>query len=139
MVAARLAFQFSWRVAESFLDIRDTVNVGFVGGRIRYIYINGEHAMTLRPTTGLFTIGIPMARLIKNAEPSPRFRVIVKGDREIKGSVLARDVIDMDPSIRPGDEVVIVSPRDELIGTGRAKVSAALARSLEYGEVVRVR
>lgn len=139
LIASILAFQFSWRVAREFLRIGDRVDVALVRGRVRYVYINGRHALTLRPTTGLFTISEPMAEIIVRAEAPPRFRVVVRGDREIRGSVLARDLVEMDESIRPGDEVVVVDKSDRIIGTGRARVSASMARSLEYGEIVRVR
>ncbi len=139
LIVSLLAFQFSWRVADAFYALRDSVTITVARGRIRYVYINGKHALTLRPTTGLFTISKVMGRVIVRAEPSPRFRVIVRGDRDIRGSVLARDLVEMDDNIRPGDEVVVVTPGDEVLATGRARVSAGLARSLEYGEVVRVR
>jgi archaeosine-15-forming tRNA-guanine transglycosylase len=139
LIASILAFQFSWRVADRFLELGDYVDVALVRGRIRYVYINNRHALTLRPTTGLFTISEPMAEVIVASEPPPKFRVVVRGDREIRGSVLARDIVDIDDYVRAGDEVVIVDRSDRIIGTGRARVSASMARSLEYGEVVRVR
>lgn len=139
LIASILAFQFSWRVADRFLELGDSVDVALVRDRIRYVYINDRHALTLRPTTGLFTISKPMAEIIVESEAPPKFRVIVKGDREIRGSVLARDLIDIDDDIRAGDEVVVVDRSDRIIGTGRARVSASMARSLEYGEIVRVR
>ncbi len=139
LIASLLAFQFSWRVADAFCALRDSVTITVARRRIRYVYIDGRHALTLRPTTGLFTISRVMGGVIVRAEPPPRFRVIVRGDRDIKGSVLARDLVEMDDNIRPGDEVVVVTPNDEVLATGRARVSAGLARSLVYGEIVRVR
>ena len=139
IIVARLAYQFSWRVAEAFEKRSDRLEVGLVGGRLRYVYLDGRHALTLRPNTGLFTISETAGRLIIEAERPPRFRVVVRGDREIKGSVLAVDVVQVDERIRPGDEVVIVDSEDRLLAVGRARVSASLMVSLDYGEVVRVR
>jgi archaeosine-15-forming tRNA-guanine transglycosylase len=139
-IIAILAFQFSWRVAEEFERLSDRITVSLSGrGRIKYVHLDGRHALTLRPTTGLFTISKVAGEVIRRAEPPPRFRVIISGERDIKGSVLAVDVVAFDPDIRPGDEVIIVDKNDNLVAVGRSRVSARLMESLEYGEVVRVR
>ena len=43
------------------------------------------------------------------------------GDFVPKGSLLAPGVLDADPQIRPGDEVIIVG--EKAFGVGRAKMS----------------
>ena len=135
-----LAFQFDERVATALLDPPDEIEV-ILGskGRIRYILRGGKHLLTLRPTDGFFTLSVEAAKIIKTVTQPPRYRVIIKGDREIKGSVLARDVVEADPSIEAGDEVLVVTKVDELVGVGRAKVPGRYMSNVMVGEVVRLR
>lgn len=138
-IVSILGYQFSWAVAEAFVNMAGHLAVGLVRGKLRYVYVNGTHALTLRPTTGMFTISKVAGEIIVKAEPPPRFRVVISGAREIKGSVLAADVVEADPALRPGDEVVIVTRDDELVGVGRARVPGFIMDKVEYGEIVRVR
>ena len=45
----------------------------------------------------------------------------------------------MDPLARPGDEVIVVDELDSLIGVGKLKLPPVTVKSLEKGEVVRIR
>jgi Prefoldin, molecular chaperone implicated in de novo protein folding, alpha subunit len=73
----------------------------------------------------------------------PSLRVIVSNEavpfvKEGK-SVFARFVIDVDKSLRRGDEVIVVSSRDELIAIGKMMVSGEEAMELETGEIVKIK
>ena len=54
-------------------------------------------------------------------------------------SVLAPGLLEIEESVSPGDEVYILEPSGTCVGVGRAKVSAADARTMKRGAVVRTR
>jgi Prefoldin, molecular chaperone implicated in de novo protein folding, alpha subunit len=45
----------------------------------------------------------------------------------------------VDKSLRRGDEVIVVSSRDELIAIGKMMVSGEEAMELETGEIVKIK
>ena len=54
-----------------------------------------------------------------------------------EGDVLVPGVVDADPAIREGDEVLVVGPK--AMATGRAAMSAAEMKNSKHGVAVRVR
>ena len=76
---------------------------------------------------------------------SPEKRYIIVSDdavpfiRDQGMSVLAPGVVFVEEHIEAGDEVFILAPDRTCIGVGRAKVSAAEAREMKKGAVVRTR
>jgi len=110
--------------------------------KIRYIYINNELFLVLRARDGLFSLTHLSATKLLGLKP-PSLRVIVSNEavpfvKEGK-SVFARFVIDVDKSLRRGDEVIVVSSRDELIAIGKMMVSGEEAMELETGEIVKIK
>ncbi|MCE4617927.1 MAG: hypothetical protein F7C37_00615 [Desulfurococcales archaeon] len=139
VLRARAAYQWDWRVAEALLPSPEGFQIDVVRGRIRYVIFKGAVYLTLRPNDGLFSPSKAAAeRIIRSSQP-PRYRIIIRGDREIRGSILARDVVSIDPDLKPGDEVVIVDQEDNLVGVGRLRVPPSMIEGLMYGEVARVR
>ena len=136
-VWAILAYQFDEAVASALLTGRVSFRVR--RGEVREVYRDGGLLLVRRPPDGLFSISIEAGRIIVDSSPPPSYRIIVKGDREVKGSILARDVASMDYRLRPGDEVVIVDESDRLIGVGRLRVPPVMLNGLERGEIARVR
>ena len=134
-------YQFGEDVAAALLPEGARIDVEITGrGSIRYVYVNGERILTLRPNDGLFSLSIPAASMILQVASPPRLRVGVREGASIRGSVLAPDVVFMDPYLRPGDEVIVVSSgNDKLLGVGRVRIPPVMLEGLERGEVVRVR
>ncbi|MCE4600055.1 MAG: tRNA-guanine transglycosylase [Desulfurococcales archaeon] len=139
VLRAIAAFQWDWNVAFSLFPEGEEFSVDIRRGRVRYVILEGRVYLTLRPNDGLFSVSIPAAERIVSSTVPPRFRLVVRGDREIRGSILARDIVGIDPGLRPGDEVVIVDKEDSLIGVGRLRVPVNMMEGLVYGEVARVR
>jgi 7-cyano-7-deazaguanine tRNA-ribosyltransferase len=111
--------------------------------RIRNVMVDGEHVLSMRAGDGLFTLKISGARLLKNGFRPPTLRVTVKDDsvefnREGK-SVFAAFVEDADQAIIPGDEVLVVDKRDELVAVGRALMTRAEMLAFKKGIAVKVR
>lgn len=112
-------------------------------GRIRQITYAGKRLATVRAADGRLTLGIEGALRFMADIPPPAYRVVVAGDvAEFIGqgkNAFARHVITIDPSIRAGDEVMVVNPDDELLATGEAVLSGREMLVFNYGAAVKVR
>ncbi len=133
------AFQWDWSVARSLFPPGMDAVVDVRRGRIRHVIVGGRVYVTLRPNDNLLSPGLEAGEAIRRASRPPAYRVVVRGDREIRGGVLARDVSTVDPGARPGDEVLVVDEFDRLLGVGRLRVPPVMVEGLSYGEVVRIR
>ncbi len=140
LLKARIAYQWNWKVAQALLPPGEEFKVDVVRGRIRYLLArDGKVYLTVRPNDGFLTPSLAAGERIRKCTDPPRFRIVIRGDREIRGSVLARDVVGVDPGLRAGDEVIVVAEDDSLVGVGRLRVPPLMMRGLVYGEVARLR
>ena len=112
-------------------------------GKIRNIYVDGKHVLSVRAGDGLFTLKIDGAQLLHKLFKSPKLRVIVKEDAVdfVKDgkSVFARFVEDCDEELRPFDECLIVDGRDHLLAVGRTLLTRDEMLSFDYGIAVKTR
>ncbi len=146
----------------NLLRIRATADVQFgrgaadalLGGEVRYVVskntrkvrnviVDGEHVLSLRAEDGRFTLKGAGARRLWKSFPRPQLRVMVDPDavpfaREGK-NVFAKFVVDADPEVRPGDEVLVVSPDDELCAVGRAAMNRREMLAFRRGVAAHVR
>ena len=92
---------------------------------------------------GRFTLGYAGGRRLASALAPPRYRVTVGDESEpfvADGeNAFAKFVREVDPDVRAGDEVLVVSVDDGLLGVGRAELSASAMRDCERGVAVTVR
>jgi len=90
----------------------------------------------LNPCLALLYLALPNLAL-------PAYRVTVHADAVpfvLKGKTLfAKHVIDVDPSIRAMDEVLLVDLENNLLITGQALLSAAEMKDFNRGAAVAVR
>ena len=112
-------------------------------GKIRYIYLGDSLLATLRPTTGLFILTIAGAkRLVSELDPL-RMWVKLEDYAEpfvAKGrSAFAKHVTEADDEIRPNEEVIVVSQKNEVLAVGRALLSGTEMKAFSRGMAVRVR
>ncbi len=112
-------------------------------GRIRYVYLDERRLATLRPTNGLFSLSITGAkRIMENVKP-PRLWVRVKEEAAPfvkKGkSVFAKHVSDTDDEIRPMEEVIVISEKDEVLAVGKAVLTGKEMKAFKKGVAVKVR
>ncbi|MEJ2248388.1 MAG: pseudouridine synthase [Candidatus Lokiarchaeota archaeon] len=121
------------------IEIRKSKNTG----KIRYLYIEDELLLTLRPTNGLFTLGFLAARKIIQHFPPPIMRVIVLSEISefIKEgrNVFCKHVVDIDNDLRPMDEVIVVNQEDEILAIGRVKIPVSYIKSFDRGVAIDVR
>lgn len=111
-------------------------------GRPRQVSVEGERVVTYG-TDGRFTLGVAGGRRLRDSLGDAVYRVQV-GDESIPfvsdgKNAFAKFVTDVDPDVRSGDEVSIVGPDGELLGVGRAELSADAMLDFQTGMAVRVR
>lgn len=112
-------------------------------GKIRNVMIDGRHALSMRAHDGRFTLKLDGARLLMRVLPSPKMRVKTEDEPAefaSKGNnVFAKFVVDCDPEVRPGDDVMVVNTKDELAAVGRALMNREEMLSFKRGIAVRVK
>ncbi|MFP8951831.1 PUA domain-containing protein [Natrialbaceae archaeon A-arb3/5] len=94
-------------------------------------------------TDGRFTLGLEGGRRLDAALDRPAYRVVVDDESEPfvreEKNVFAKFVLEADPAIRPGDEVLVVHERGELLAVGRAELDGQGIDDFESGMAVNVR
>lgn len=136
-------YQFGQGISDVLLDGTVEIKKSRTTGKIRTVWVNGEHILSMRASDGFFTLKEAGARKILNATSPPRLRVIVHADsvpfnREGK-NVFCRFVIDADENLVPMDEVIVVDERDELVALGRTLLTREEMLAFEKGMAVKVR
>ncbi len=120
----------------------DGVNVAFSRrtGRIRYVFLNGERLVTMRPTDGLFSLSVAGAKRVAGAA---KYCVAVRDDVSKfiaeGGDVFAVHVVGADDDIRARDEVIVVEGGGKVLAVGRAVLSGEEMRAFKRGVAVKVR
>jgi len=111
--------------------------------RARFIILNGEKYLSLRARDYRFNLHISSGLVLNKILPKPRLRVYVK-DEYVEfiargGNLFSRHVLAADPSIKPGDEVLVVDSKGDLIAVGRSRLSGWEMAYYNRGEAVRIR
>jgi 7-cyano-7-deazaguanine tRNA-ribosyltransferase len=111
--------------------------------KIRNIYCDEKHILSMRANDGLFTLKMDGAELLHKSFKYPKLRVTVHSDAVpfIKDgkSVFAKFVKDCDPELRPFDECLIVDEKDNLLGVGRCLLNRIEMLSFEVGVATKTR
>ncbi len=112
-------------------------------GKIRNIYREGNHILSMRASDGMFTLKIEGAKLLHNFFKYPKLRVVVKEDAvpfiKERKSVFAKFVTDCDPALIPLDECLIVDKKDTLLAVGRCLLNKNEMISFNYGVAAKTR
>lgn len=111
--------------------------------RIRHIYRDDELLATYRPKDGLLALSIPGGEALKKIFKPPKLRVrVVPGVEDFirkGGNVFCKHVEEVDPELRPAEEVLVVDRKDRLLAVGRSFFNAEEMLSFKVGVGVKVR
>lgn len=115
-----------------------------VSGRPQQVFAaeEGNRLVSYR-TDGRFTLGLAGGKRLQETLAAPRVRVVVGAESDLfvrEGkNAFAKFVRRVDSTARPGDEVCVVGPDDDLYGVGRAELSADAMTDFETGVAVAIR
>jgi len=142
-IRATADVQFGRGAADALFQGTVSYVVSKANGKIRNVRVDGEHVVSLRAEDGLFTLRSAGARRLHRAFDSPHLRVVVDADsvpfqREGK-NVFAKFVREADPAIRPRDEVLVVSPEDDLVAVAQAFMNRREMLAFKRGVAAHVR
>ena len=145
-VRATLNMQFGFSAGERIVgntDKRITFRKSRKTGRIRNIFLDGEHVFSMDAGSGRIILTKKGAVLLHGALPSPAYRVVVSEDavpyvRQGK-SVFSRFVVECDSGIRPGDQVLVVDEEDGLLAFGRSLLNRKEMKDFATGPAVNVK
>jgi len=136
-------YEFGRGSGEILFPSNITITYSKGTGRIRHIYLEGKRIATLRPNDGLFTLTITGAELLLSKIEMPVFSVIVaegiEKDIAEGKSVFAKHVVEASPSIRSGDEVVVLNKQRRVLAVGRALLNGEEMLAFKTGVAVKVR
>lgn len=111
--------------------------------RVRQVLYSGKRIATARAKDGFFTLSIEGASVIHRLLPGKKLKVIVSDDAapfvEAGKTAFAKHVIEIDPELRAGEEVLITDSTDRLLATGQLLLSPAEVLALDSGAAVDVR
>lgn len=119
------------------------IEVSKRSGRLRRISKSSRVLATIRANDGRLVLTIWGATRLHKAAPFPHLRVIV--NHEVASfiaegrSVFAKHVLDVDPSLRAGDEALVVDENDNLLAVGMAHLSPEEMLDLTRGVAVKTR
>lgn len=110
-------------------------------GRVRNILSGGRHVASLRAEDGFLSLRWAGAEILRAGVAAPRLRLVVEEDAgafvaEGK-NVMAKTVVGADPDLRPGDDALVVNPRDELVGVARLVLSGPEIPGVRRGVAAR--
>ncbi len=109
--------------------------------RVAQVHADGDRLVTFR-TDGRFTLGLAGGRRLADALAAPGNRVVVGEESEpfVRDgkNAFAKFVREVDPAVRPGDEVLVVN-ESGLLAVGRAELSATAMADFDRGVAVKVR
>lgn len=112
-------------------------------GKIRLVHMGDMLLASLRPTDGLFTVTIAGAERLVNGVGEMGYTVTVLDDVSEFVSqgrnVFAKHVVDAGEAIRPGDEVIILNSKREVLGVGRALLNREEMLAFDIGVAVKTR
>lgn len=111
--------------------------------RVRQVFYSGKRIATSRAKDGFFTLSIEAASIVHAFLPGKKLRVVVSDDAapfvETGKTAFAKHVIEIDPELRAGEEVLVTDKADRLLATGQLLLSPAEILALDSGAAVDVR
>ncbi|MCQ2086190.1 MAG: tRNA guanosine(15) transglycosylase TgtA [archaeon] len=142
-VRATARYQFGIEATNALFRGKIDLVLSRKTGKVRNVISDGEHILSMRANDGFYTLRPEGAERIIELVPYPKFRVVVVDDAVpyiLQGrNAFCQFVADMDPDIRPMEEVIVVDKDDNFVATGRAILTWDEIRSFRRGVAVKIR
>ncbi|MDX1797778.1 MAG: PUA domain-containing protein [Candidatus Lokiarchaeia archaeon] len=138
-------YQFGEEITDILFDDIDQISFerSSKTNKIRYVFYQNHLLLILRPTNGFFTLSFFSAKKIIENTLVPKLRVVVLNEISEfikKGrNVFCKHVVDIDNTLRPLDEVIVVNQDDELLGIGKLKVPVPYIKDFSVGIAINIR
>jgi predicted RNA-binding protein (TIGR00451 family) len=138
-------YQFGQSITDILFENEDEINFKFSKntGKIKHVYDKDNLILNLRPTNGFFTLSLFSAVKIIKSIPPLKLRAIVMNEISEfirKGrNVFCKHVIDIDDSLRPSDEIIVVNQENEILAIGKLVIPVPYVRSFKTGIAIKVR
>ncbi|HUW89353.1 MAG TPA: PUA domain-containing protein [Candidatus Nanopelagicaceae bacterium] len=144
-VKAICDYQFGQAITDILFKDESEIQIIFSRntGKIKHIYQDSNLLLNLRPTNGFFTLSLFSAERIISNTPSPKLRAIVMSEVSEfirKGrNVFCKHVVDIDSTLRPNDEVIVVNQNNDLLAIGKLVIPVPYVRSFQTGIALKIR
>jgi len=144
-VKAICDYQFGQAITDILFKDESEIQIIFSRntGKIKHIYQDSNLLLNLRPTNGFFTLSLISAERIISNTPSPKLRAIVMSEVSEfirKGrNVFCKHVVDIDSTLRPNDEVIVVNQNNDLLAIGKLVIPVPYVRSFQTGIALKIR
>ena len=138
-------YQFRFSTTDILFKNEETIRIEYSKNtnKIKYVYDNENLMLSFKPTNGFFTLSAFAAQKVLNYTQKPYLRAIVLSEiAEFikKGrNVFCKHVVDIDPFLRPLDEVIVVNQEDKLLAVGRLMIPAHYIKTFDTGIAIKVR
>jgi len=136
-------YQFGPGAGEALFPADTAIEYSKNTGKPRHLEAGAVLVANYRPNDALFTLTIAGARRLVEGVEVFGYAVTILDDVveavEQGGNVFAKHVVDAGDAIRPGDEVVILDSRREVIAVGKALLNKREMLSFRTGAAVKVR
>jgi uncharacterized protein with predicted RNA binding PUA domain len=111
--------------------------------RVRQVLNSGKRIATARAKDGFFTLSIEGASIVHRLLPEKKLRVIVSEEAapfvEKGKTAFIKHVVEIDPELRAGEEVLVTDETDRLLATGQLLLSPAEILAFNSGAAVDIR
>jgi 7-cyano-7-deazaguanine tRNA-ribosyltransferase len=142
-VVAVATMQFGKNASEAIFNGEVKILKSKKTGKIRTVFCDGKHVLSMRASDGLFTLKKDGAIRIHSALEYPEMRVVVHKDAasfiQNKKSAFAKFILDCDQDLRPFDECLLVTEDDTLLAVGRTLLNPNEMHAFQSGIAVKTR
>ena len=111
--------------------------------RVRQVFYSGNRIATARARDGFFTLSIEGASVVHRLLPGKKLRVVILEEAvpfvERGKTAFIKHVVEIDPELRAGEEVLLTDQADRLLATGQLLLSPIEILALDSGAAVDVR